>query len=294
MGDPKFRRIQRELKLHKPDPRLILPEPLIEFKRLVGSGCPVSDLFSATEQLGRELKKELEKIGQLERDIRGAYNLMSAPDRAAFLSMIYSRFAENYDRHMGIETGHYQAMRFVLRYAHMVHRFGFPLLDVTAGTGELIRYAMELDNGNGLICANDLSEKMLAKAKEKLGNGRVFFHNHDACCFPDEWEGKFRTVLLSQTLNLLTDEDKIRLITSVKKVMDDGGKVIVIEEDPFGVTQTDAIQSVAMFIRGVGEPITPSELNAFFVTSGFTRYPEHAVAEIDGNHNMKVYIFTRK
>ncbi|MFH2019776.1 MAG: class I SAM-dependent methyltransferase, partial [archaeon] len=146
-----------------------------------------------------------------------------------------------------------------------------------------------------LICANDLSEKMLAKAKEKLGNGRVFFHNHDACCFPDEWEGKFRTVLLSQTLNLLTEEDKIRLITSVKKVMDDGGKVIVIEEDPFGVTQTDAIQSVAMFIRGVGEPFAnPGELIGLFRPLGFTRYPEHAVAEIDGNHNMKVYIFMKK
>ncbi|MFN7990938.1 MAG: hypothetical protein U0R44_02145 [Candidatus Micrarchaeia archaeon] len=97
--------------------------------------------------------------------------------------MLYDRFAERYDEHMGVETRHYQAIRRVLGYATPYLKF--PILDITAGTGEPLTYALEMieraiasHEFEGPVkreaFANEISPRMLGKARRKLGSGRIF------------------------------------------------------------------------------------------------------------------------
>jgi len=217
----------------------------------MGRFVTLVDRFVDEKREARNLLHQKEEL------IRKTYSSFSPEERVEFLSIIYDRFAESYDHHMGVETDHYKAIRRVLQFATPYIRP--PILDLTAGTGEPLLYAMEmmeffsgLQNGplgsyfpripipeTGLLYlaqANEISPKMLEMAKEKLASRIVTFSSYDAYAMPKNLRGKFNTVLCSQTFHVIADKDKPRMAKAILDALAPGGVAIVIEEDPFTLT----------------------------------------------------------
>ncbi len=289
-----------------------LRDPLAELINLGQRSEPVSidKLFGLVQGFSLEKRKEREKLAEAQEFIFRAYNRFSPSQRVKFFSMLYDRFAERYDEHMGIETNHYQAIKRVMWYAAPYIRF--PLLDITAGTGEPLKYALEIaqiskrirqleletpylaPNGRGsLAYANEISPNMLAKAKEKLER-KARYTSHSAYSLPQEWREKFKTVLCSQTFHIISDKDKPRLVASIRDALTPDGTAIIIEEDPFKISQTPPIEAVSLFLRSVVSPIKNyGTLIAYFENAGLERLEERAVSPIDEEHSMRLHMFTK-
>jgi hypothetical protein len=97
-------------------------------------------LFEEVRRFTAERREHHETLKEAERAIFSSYGAFSPQERVRFFSMLYDKFAENYDRHME-ETGHFKAINQLLWMA-MPH-LRFPLLDITAGTGVPLRAALE-------------------------------------------------------------------------------------------------------------------------------------------------------
>lgn len=308
-----------------------LPEPLTDsqgaLKELITmaeerKGVSLTRFFGLVNAFATEKRRHQEGLSQMEEIIRKSYDQFSSDQRTEFFSMLYDAFAERYDEHMGEETGHYEAIRNVLGYACAHVRP--PLLDITAGTGEALKYVIEYieaariikglvgreadpilsrfpvhpDTENGLgdsFCANEISPKMLEKARKKLDrhNG-VAFTQHSAYDLPDELKGQFNTVLCSQTFHLISNEDKLRLVQSIREALTEDGIAVVIEEDPFKISSTPQIEPVSLFIRSVAEPIKRVDaLIGMFEVNGFAKMEERAVHHIDQEHVMRLHMFMK-
>lgn len=269
-------------------------------------------LFEVAQQHGAEKKDQLERLKKAEKKILDIYSSFSPEERVEFLSILYDRFAENYDHHMGVETDHYKAIRRVLQFATPYIRP--PILDLTAGTGEPLLYALEmmdflagLQKGplrayfpqipvpeTGLLYlaqANEISPKMLEIAKEKLAKKTVAFSSYDAYSMPRNLRGKFNTVLCSQTFHVISDEDKPRMAKAIMDALAPGGVAIVIEEDPFTISQTESIGAVGMFLRAIVRPIDAVVLAGRIQAVGLTQLDESATAPIDEHHIMRLHLF---
>jgi ubiquinone/menaquinone biosynthesis C-methylase UbiE len=291
-----------------------LPNPLVELIRLADSNehVPVGRLADLVEAFAAEKRKHAEVLTEAERRIREAYTGFSGNERARFFAMLYDRFSERYDEHME-KTGHYAAIRRVLHFA-MPH-LKTPMLDITAGTGEVLLCALnymrdarvlagtslagmhsgpERPGAAGHIaCANEISPKMFGAAQKKLSGMDVGFANSDAMAMPQALGEKFTTVICSQTFHIIPDEDKARLAVSMRGALRPGGIAIVMEEDPFRITQTPQIEPVSLFLRAVVSPIKPGMLAGMFEVKGFTRLEETACAPIDSEHSMRLHIFKK-
>ena len=217
------------------------------------------------------------------------------------------------------DTGHYQAINQVLWYA--CPRIRTPLLDITAGTGEPLKYVLGwIEHARELRCtiprmdelisrlphdksifdhdcptyANEISQRMLYIARGKLSNHRVVFTHHSAYDLPEDMAGGFNTVLCSQTFHLIPEEDKMRLVKSIHRALADDGIAIVIEEDPFRISPTPQIEPVSLFLRSIVCPVKIRTLIAYFETNGFTPLVETAVAPIDSEHAMHLHMFRKE
>lgn len=293
-------------------------------------------------------KRSAELVGKLSESIRAKYQDFSPEERTKLFARIYDYFAETYDRHMGVETNHYGAINKLLLYA--APQLRLPLIDITAGTGEPLRCALDIIDastimgslrrveGGGtitlptpeeiflfsnpgeaiplplrrlfmtlpeeqrdtatpahLVYANEISEKMREKAAQKLeGYQKIKFTNHDANDLPCHLAGRFRSAMCTQTLHLVSDEDKIRIIKSMHKVLAPGGIALVVEEDPFRISPTAPIERVRLLISSIASPIrNRGDLIGLFKANGFERLEDRAVAPIDEHHVMRVYLFKK-
>jgi SAM-dependent methyltransferase len=283
-----------------------MPQPLIERQ----SKQKIEKLFRTTIEFSKEKREHHEEILAQERRIFKEYEAFSPEERVLFFSILYDDFAEKYDKHMGVETKHFQAIKEVLRYAGQFIRF--PLLDITAGTGEPLKYIIELMEArktfssmegvpsiavenlppcnDDLIVANEISLKMLENAKEKLVG--VEFTSDNA--YELAWERKFNTVLCTQTFHLIPEDDKARLVKSINRALVSGGIAIIVEEDPFRISPTPSIEAVEIFIRAVSCPIKdPNYLVGSFEVNGFTKLEQRAVWPIDQWHTMRLHLFQK-
>ncbi|MBU0532061.1 class I SAM-dependent methyltransferase [Candidatus Micrarchaeota archaeon] len=271
--------------------------------------------FGLVNEFAREKVRQRTDLEQMENFIRGTYSRFSLAQREKFFTMLYNAFAETYDEHM-IATGHYEAIKNVLFYAGPHLRT--PILDITAGTGEVIRYVMDFmatadmmresevmqrkfgsllfalpEVSNGKIYANEISSKMLEKAREKLRGNGVTFTDYSAYALPDEYPC-FRTVICSQTFHLIPDEDKVMMVRAIRNALAHGGIAVVMEEDPFRISPTPHIEPISLFIRSVAAPIKHrAKLSGLFTTNGFERLEERAVYPIDSEHVMRLHLFRK-
>ncbi len=260
--------------------------------------------FDLVNDYAAEKRKERKGLEEEQRFIRRAYDSFSLPERVRFFSMLYDAFSERYDEHMGVETNHYGAIRRLMGFAAPYLRL--PLLDVTAGTGEPLKYALERiklgrrmaelglpgdvpAQESALAVANEISPKMLGIAKQKLQG--VEFASHSAYDLP--YGERFRTVLCSQTFHIIADEDKPRLVRSIHGALLPGGIAIIMEEDPFRISQTAPIEAVSLFLRAIVRPIKPQALIGLFEVTNFEKLEERAVSPIDSEHSMRLHIFRK-
>jgi SAM-dependent methyltransferase len=276
-------------------------EPLLE------EAVTVDGLFARVNDFALEKRKHTETLNEAQSAINKIYNSFSPAERVRFFSMLYDRFAERYDEHMGVETHHYQAIQRVLGYAAPFLRR--PILDITAGTGEPLKYALEImalgekmryfglptlvpAQDSELAMANEISPKMLEQAKRKLSSVELI--SHSAYELPDGCRGKFATVLCSQTFHIISDEDKPRLVRSIKESLVPGGIAVIIEEDPFKISQTPPIEAVSLFLRAIVRPVKARTLIGYFEANDFTKLEERAVAPIDSEHSMRLHLFRKE
>jgi ubiquinone/menaquinone biosynthesis C-methylase UbiE len=293
------------------DKRPIMSAPLEELihlaeKRVV---VPLDRFFTLVNDFATERRKQHEALDEMQEFIFQVYNSFSPSERVRFFAMLYDRFAERYDEHMA-ETGHYHAIRQVMVYALPYLRT--PMLDITAGTGEPLKYAIEFmeactqlpaafgilvpkTSESGVICANEISPRMLEIAQAKLRASGVDFTLNNAFDLPESLRGRFRTVLCSQTFHLIADEDKQRLVRSIHEALVPGGIAVVMEEDPFRITPTTYIEPISLFLRAVVRPIRHrATLVAYFENNDFTKLEHRAVAPIDSEHSMRLHLFEKK
>ena len=291
------------------EPPRRFPPPLIECR----SKERIERLFRETMAYSKEERAQWEKLRKRKGSVLAEYGDFDKHERAFFFSLLYDHFAGTYDQHMGQDTGHYEAILDVLTYSSRYLKA--PILDITAGTGEVLLYALELerfgdnfrshemgharriagrllpDIGRGTIVANEISPKMLGAAREKLEGFDVSFTSYNALSLPGNWQ--FQTVICSQTMHILAADDKKGFVQSIHDVLAPGGYAVVIEEDPFLVSRTASIDGVGLFISAVACPIKQDALIGIFEVNGF-EYSEHrAVHPIDSEHVMRVHVFKK-
>ncbi|MEW6749081.1 MAG: class I SAM-dependent methyltransferase [Candidatus Micrarchaeota archaeon] len=285
---------------------------LADIKRVEGR-IPIAGFVALVDRFVDEKRAERKVLWEKEELIRKNYSSFTPQERVEFLSILYDRFAERYDEHMH-ETGHYNAIRRVMLFAMPFIRP--PIMDLSAGTGEPLLYSLELmeyfeqlQNGplrsmfpkipypkTGLDCtahANEVSPKMLERAKAKLDRGGMAFSSHDAYRMPSRLMGGFNTVLCSQTFHIIADEDKPRMAHAIKDALAPGGVAIVIEEDPFLISQSDAIDAVGLFLRAIVRPVRMERLVGQIGAVGLVRLNETATAPIDEHHIMRLHLFMK-
>jgi SAM-dependent methyltransferase len=286
-------------------------DPLIELFSVQPKDISVSGLFGAVDAFSQEKRKQRELLMKAEKAIDTIYQSFTPAQRVSFFAMLYDRFSKGYDSHME-ETGHYRAIRRCLQFAMPYLRT--PILDITAGTGEPLLYALDfmdvsLGLGRGPLdmlvprfapyeaslthsaFANEISERMLGKARMKLAGMGVGFISNNAYELPKELKGKFNTVLCAQTFHLVSDDDKTMLVRSMRDALAPGGIAIVLEEDPFRITQSVYIDSLSLFLRAVVRPVKPDILVGRFEVGGLTKLEDSAISPIDSEHAMRLHIF---
>jgi SAM-dependent methyltransferase len=152
-----------------------------------------------------------------ERAIRMTLSLL---DAAAINNLRYRLFAPHYDDHM---AGHERAIAYLLRQFMDLEQAAFSgkgplvhdsLLEMSCGTGTVIKRICEAVGparaAHMSITANDISWDMKSLALEKLSSlaASVVFSSFDIS--RDELPRKsFGTIVLSQTLHLITDEEVV-------------------------------------------------------------------------------------
>lgn len=161
--------------------------------------------------------------------VKSRAGLGEGPDKARFVSEMFSRIAQRYDLMNGLMTfGMHHAWRRVAARQTLVAPEG-PALDLATGTGDL---ALELRriHPNRLIVGADFAIGMLDVAREKLQRtdrqGRIRLAAADALHLPFG-DRTFACVTSAFLLRNLADLE--RGLREMKRVTRPGGRVVALE-----------------------------------------------------------------
>ena len=161
--------------------------------------------------------------------------LGTGPDKARFVSQMFSRIARHYDLMNGLMTfGMHHSWRRVAARQTIPSPEG-PALDLATGTGDLALELRELHPHRNIVGA-DFSEGMLAVARDKVraagDAGRIRLVAADALALPFD-DRAFACVTSAFLLRNLAD---LRHgLAEMKRVTRPGGRVVALE-----ITQVDA------------------------------------------------------
>ncbi len=129
--------------------------------------------------------------------------------------------AAEYDRAFAHVSSHF--LPFVFRAARLVP--GHRVLDVATGTGISAKGALDAVGPSGSVLATDISQEMVAKARERLSqfpNAAVTLEDGQALSFPD---ASFDAVMCS--LGLMFFPEPARGLASFHRVLRPGGRAAV-------------------------------------------------------------------
>ena len=161
--------------------------------------------------------------------------LGTGPDKARFVSQMFSRIARHYDLMNGLMTfGMHHSWRRVAARQTIPSPEG-PALDLATGTGDLALELREFHPHRNIVGA-DFSEGMLAVARDKVraagDAGRIRLVAADALALPFD-DRAFACVTSAFLLRNLAD---LRHgLAEMKRVTRPGGRVVALE-----ITQVDA------------------------------------------------------
>ncbi len=160
--------------------------------------------------------------------------LGTGPDKARFVSQMFSRIARSYDLMNGLMTlGMHHAWRRMAARQTIPSPEG-PALDLATGTGDLALELREVHPHRDVVAA-DFAEGMLAVAREKIraagGAARIRLVAADALALPFE-DRAFACVTSAFLLRNLADLGQG--LAEMRRVTRPGGRVVALE-----ITQVD-------------------------------------------------------
>ncbi len=256
--------------------------------------------------------------------------LLDILDAGEINNLRYRLFAPHYDKHM---RDHEAAIRLLLQQIPAIERLSSPLrpplrmiaddvLELSCGTGtvpKILGDVLPIKRASALnLTANDLSDDMKAIAMEKLAGfpGTIGFTGQDINRL--DLGRKFGTIILSQTLHLITDEDvvrqerqenylhvdtdrhfeaKLNVIANAWRHLELGGTLLVIDEWP-------------ALLSDRGGPLGPGFTYLFndslreigYMDFGFSimglmpgsRLVTHLKTPIDSKHAMYVLVYRKE
>lgn len=98
------------------------------------------------------------------------------------------------------------------------------VLDIGFGTGKLT--ARLYDKGCK-IYGQDFSEEMCKTAQEKMPNAKLYCGDFAKGLVPELCNERFDFIIATYSLHHLTDAQKVDFISELKKLLNDGGKILV-------------------------------------------------------------------
>jgi len=123
---------------------------------------------------------------------------------------------------------HAEAHKVALSLAGL--RDGTRILEVATGSGEMFRH-LARRNGRGLTCGVDLSPNMAAKtqreARRKIPGAQSHCQAVDASRMPFR-DGTFDTVVSCYLLELLGDDDLVRTLDEMHRVLRPRGRLVLV------------------------------------------------------------------
>ncbi|MBN1169894.1 class I SAM-dependent methyltransferase [Candidatus Micrarchaeota archaeon] len=190
------------------------------YAKKTSSRPPPSSKNPQMQSLIKEFETELDDFHALtvpwERKLREMASGISA---LRLNSIIYKRFAPIYDDHM---VDHARSISSLASQLFTMEKVGFEfpekivqsdLLEMSCGTGTVIRILADALPEQRLadlrITANDISADMQVRAMEKLHDLTVAYERYPIGQLPFA-EESFGTIVLSQTLHFLTDDEVLR------------------------------------------------------------------------------------
>ncbi len=237
------------------------------------------------------MKWALQNVEDAKAEIKRLFDAWDEDEQEQVIKEWYNIFSENYDEHMET-TGHYDAIRRLIKKEVCVRQFQFPVMDISAGTGVSIYHFLEEHArqhfkkgrsiklisegkyGGSLVYVNDLSGNMIERAKERLkplepgllceieklswGNAfPIMYKTYSFRRLHSSLKGKFGTVLVSQTFHIVTPEDKKRLAKAIDWVLAPGGRVVLIEEFAWRARThpSQAPSTILKFIDSIATPL---------------------------------------
>ena len=142
----------------------------------------------------------------------------------------FDLWAEGYDEAVGLSdeknTYPFAGYRAVLNeiYGQVMEKPGAAVLDIGFGTGTLT--AKLYDRGCD-IYGQDFSEKMLVAASEKMPGAHLYQGNIRCGLAEPLLERKYDFIVATYSLHHLTDEEKAEFIAMLRRLLNEGGKILI-------------------------------------------------------------------
>jgi SAM-dependent methyltransferase len=261
-----------------------------------------------------------------ERTIRGLLDRLSP---IQINNLLYRLFAPHYDEHMEL---HESAMRTLFPQVPSIERLAFAhgncrlvhdnVLDLTCGTGtstKLLIDALPLERARGMtVTANDISDEMKAIAREKLAPLKcsVGYISQDISHL--RLRRTFGTILLCQTLHLITDPEIVRqerqhnyryvqsdrhldakfnAIENAWSHLEGGGTMIIMDEWPALLSDRGGPlgEGFAYLFNDSLRPIDYEDLRHCIMNDlPGSRFVAQLKSPIDGKHAMHAIIYQKQ
>ena len=146
------------------------------------------------------------------------------------------------------------------------------VIEFGCGTGY---FTKEITDNAEHIIATDVSEEMLAAAKNKLINFKnITFQKVDCrkTAFPSE---EFNTVLMINVLHVI--KDPAYAVKESYRILKPGGLLITIDLTGYGMKKLEMLKLLFRYLRKMGKPptkadkgnLSPNDLDSFAENSGF-------------------------
>lgn len=155
----------------------------------------------------------------------------SLTDYKHFVRDHYDGFAGSFTAVTGLITGHEALAGRLIRPSGFDVRGCKSILDAACGNGRYSKYLLKNSDPDAKLTAFDLSQKMLGRARARLGSDRVTFAAADLTRLPYA-TGAFDAVVCGWVLEHLPDP---RLgLRELSRVLQPGGKLLLMcTEDTF-------------------------------------------------------------
>ena len=201
----------------------------------------------------------------------------------------WSRFADTYDEKQESVVG-----KFLLDEINAELRLLSDLGDVVelgCGTGNFSE-AMAW-NADSLF-ATDLSEALLEKARQRLGDHHKIKFQIQNCMGTSFRAGQFDTVFMANLLHVI--ENPPQVIQESHRILKQDGKLIIVTYTSYGMKILDKIKLAVRFLRSWGKPprhthnFSPQDLSSLLQNTGFSV----TASKLLGKETTALYVIAKK